>query len=112
MNDQISSLFAFLNSSKTRDAYHKLRNGGGVISACYQPKCGVGFRITDAERETICRQYNEMVPIALIASELGRSNDSVRNVLKKAGLHDKTREVLQGQMKGYTKTKTVRVEIK
>jgi hypothetical protein len=112
MNDQIESLFAFLQSEKVKKKYELYRNGGGVANSSYQPKCGTGFRITDDERNTIKKKYNSMVPIFSIAEEIGRSPDSVRNVLKKAGLYDKNREVLQGQMKGYTKTKTVRVEIK
>jgi len=110
MNDQIHSLFEFLNSAVVKSKYELYRNGGGVVNSSYQTKPGSGFRVTNKEREIVCAEYNAMTPITNIAIKLERTPDSIRNVLKKAGIYEKDRETLAGRMKGYTKTKTVRVD--
>jgi hypothetical protein len=110
MNDQITSLFAFLNSAKVKEKYELYRNGGGCITGTYLPKSKIGFKITDAERETICKKYQNGTPIVKIAEELGRSQDSMRNVLKKAGLYIKGRDSVKSQFENYKTTKTVKTK--
>jgi hypothetical protein len=95
---------ALFRDKNIREKYQLYLNGAGVSAASYQPKRGSGraFKITAGEAEEICKQYKENIGIYTIASNVNRSSDSIRNVLKRAGVYEKPIEV-------YTKTKTVRV---
>jgi len=112
MSSMIGDCMALFQNQNIRAKYQLFLNGGGVVHSAYQPKRGVGFKIRESEITEICKQYTERVPVYTISDNVQRSPDSIRNVLKRAGIYDKNREALKGPIAGYTKTKTVRVEIK
>ena len=109
MSSMIQDCMALFQNKNIVEKYKLYMNGGGVVHSAYQLKRGVGFKIKDTEIAEICKQYKDKVGIYSIAGNVERSPDSIRNVLKRAGIYDKNRDAIKGPIEGYTKTKTVRI---
>ena len=107
MSEQVASLFAFLNSAKVKQKYEFYRNGGGAITGSYLPKSKAGFKLSSSEKCEILEEYAKLTPISQIATKLNRSSDSIRNVLKRAGVYDREREIMANQFSGFKTLKTL-----
>jgi|688.fasta_scaffold1069624_1 phosphomannomutase len=105
-NEHVASLFAFLNSAKVKEKYEFYRRGGGAVTGTYLPKSKIGYKLTDSEKQQIIEQYQKQIPIQVIANKIGRSNDSIRNVLKRAGIYDVDRDKLSNLIAGHESIKT------
>lgn len=95
MNDQITSLFAFLNSSRVKEKYNQFRRGSTCCTGCAAENQN-GYKIRDDEIEEICKRYKKGETVAKIASKIGRSSMTVSRALKKKGIYDVNRDINKG----------------
>jgi len=107
---QESSCMALFNCRKIQEKYIRFMRSYSGAGTKPVGKTGPDYRITGNEFDLIVKEYGEKVPLSEIAIKYKRSCCSVRRALKKAGVYELYRESPANKWKGYTPTKTVRVD--
>ena len=97
---------AIFRDKKIREKYEFYLKHGGRCFATSCSKRGKEFMVSEAEKKSFIEQYQKKVPISKIALAANRSNDSVRRVLKQAGIYEVDRDMLANLVKGNKQVKT------
>ena len=106
MSSMIGDCMALFRDKNIRAKYEFYLKHGGRCSAISGYKKGAEFKVSDAEKTSFIEQYQKKVPISKIALAANRSNDSVRRVLKQAGIYEVDRDMLANLVKGNKPIKT------
>ena len=106
MSSMIQDCMSLFRDKNIRAKYEFFLKHGGRCSAISGYKKGAEFKVSEAEKASFMEQYKKKVPISRIALAANRSNDSVRRVLKMAGVYEVDRDKLANLIAGHEPVKT------
>lgn len=87
MSSVISSCVALFRNERIVAKYKLFLKHGGNCSDVGGREKSKEFRMTEEEKSSFVKQYLDNIPIAEIAVKANRARNSIRSVLKSAGVY-------------------------
>jgi hypothetical protein len=106
MSSMIGDCMALFRDKGIRAKYEFYLKHGGRVGAKITSRTGKEFALTDKEKAGFIADYQKKIPIAVIAREANRSNDTVRRVLRVAGIYEVDRDKIANLIVGHQPIKT------
>jgi hypothetical protein len=97
---------ALFRDKRIRAKYEFYLKHGGRVGAKISSRTGKDFALTDKEKAGFIADYQKKIPISIIARDANRSNDTVRRVLRAAGIYEVDRDKLANLCAGHKPIKT------